>query len=98
MDTSTRVLDAALPKLGALGHQGAENLFAVFDGLTLLVSDSRGAQRQDLTEQTRCVALHIGRVVGTLGELYKLDRPEPLKKAGINLETVGLEELKDLGL
>ena len=42
MDTSTRVLEAALPKLGALGHQGAANLLAAFDGIALLVSDARG--------------------------------------------------------
>ena len=39
-------------------------------------------------------ALHVGRVVNTLGRLYKLDQPEPLEKAGMNLKAVGLEELK----
>ena len=43
-------------------------------------------------------ALHVGRVVNTLGRLYKLDQPEPLEKAGMNLKAVGLEELKNLGL
>ena len=100
MDTSTRVLEAALPKLGALGHQGAANLLAAFDGIALLVSDARGdgQARQGLTERIRRVALHIGRVVNTLWGLYELERPEPLVKAKINLEAVGLEELNNLGL
>ena len=99
MGTSTKVLEAALPKLGALGHQGAANLFAAFDGLALLVSDAREDRDwQGLTERMSFVALHIGCVVNTLWGRYELDRPEPLKKAGLDLEAVGLEKLKDLGL
>ena len=98
--TSSKALEAALPKLGDLGHQGAANMFAAFDGIALLVSDARGEgrARQSLTERMQCVALHVGRVVNTLGRLYKLDQPEPLEKAGMNLKAVGLEELKNLGL
>ena len=100
MDTSNRVFEAALPKLGALGHQGAANLLNAFNGIALLVSDARGdgRARQGLTERIRCVALHIGRVVNTLWGLYELERSEPLEKAKINLEAVGLEDLKNLGL
>ena len=98
--TSSKALEAALPKLGDLGHQGAANMFAAFDGIELLVSDARGEgrERQGLTERMQCVALHVGRVVNTLRRVYKLDRPEPLEKAGMNLKAVGLEELKNLGL
>ena len=98
--TSSKALEAALPKLGDLGHQGAANMFAAFDGIELLVSDARGEgrARQGLTERMQCVALHVGRVVNTLRRLYKLDQPEPLEKAGMNLKAVGLEELKNLGL
>ena len=53
---------------------------------------------EDLTTQMRAVALHIGRVVNTLWGRYKLEQPEPLERAKINLEAVGLEELKNLGL
>ena len=90
---SSKALEAALPKLGDLGHQGAANMFAAFDGIAQLVSDARGEgrARQGLTERMQCVALHVGRVVNTLGRLYKLDQPEPLEKAGMNLKAVGLE-------
>ena len=100
MDTSNRVFEAALPNLGALGHQGAANLLIVFNGIAQLASDARGdgQARQGLTERIRCVALNIGRVVNTLWGLYELDRAKPLEKAKINLEAVGLEELKKLGL
>ena len=84
MDTNTKVLEAALPKLGALGHQGAANLLAVFDGISLLARDARGGGRetQDLTGRMRIVVIHTGRVINALWELYKMDRPEPLEKAG----------------
>ena len=98
MDMSTKVLEAALPKLGGLDHQGAANLLNAFEGIALLVSDAREARQQGLTERMQCVALHIGRVVNTLWGLYELDRPKPFEKAGINLEEVGLEKLKNLGL
>ena len=42
MDTSTKVLEAALPKLGTLGHQGAANMLNTFDGIALL---SKGCAR-----------------------------------------------------
>ena len=98
MDTSTKILDAALPKLGALGQQGAANLRSAFYGLELLVRDAREERWQNLTERMRGVALHIGRVLDALWKQYELDRPEPLEKAGTNLETVGLMELKNRGL
>ena len=102
MGTSTKVLEAALPKLGGLGHKGAANLLNAFDGIALLVSDARAARQNDdlgdLTTRMRNVALHIGRVVNTLWVKYELDRPAPLEKAGMKLEEVGLRGLKDLGL
>ena len=102
MDRSTRVFEAALPKLGALGHQGAANLLAAFDGIAQLASDARVVRQQDnvedLTTQMRAVALNIGCVVNTLWGRYKLDRPEPLEKAKISLEAAWLEKLKNLGL
>ena len=100
IDTNTKVLESALPNLGALGHQGAANLLAAFDGISLLARDARGGgkESQRLTERIRMVAVHIGRVLITLWSLYKLDRPERLEKAGINLEAVDLRQLKDLGL
>lgn len=98
--TNTKVLEAALPKLGALGQQGTANLLTAFDGLELLASDARGRgwEWHELIMRMRHVALHIGRVVNTLCELYELDRPEPLEKAQIDLESIGLKKLKDLGL
>ena len=42
---NSKALEAALPKLGDLGHQGAANMFAAFDGIALLVSDARGEGR-----------------------------------------------------
>ena len=99
MDANTRVvLDASLPKLGALGHQGAAQLLAAFDGLALLARDARGGQTgQDLTERMRTVAIHIGHVLNTLWRLYALDPPERLEKAGIDLKAVGLGQLENLG-
>ena len=97
--TSSKVLEAALPKLGDLGHQGAANMFAAFDGIAMLVSDAReGRAGQGLTERIQGVALHIGRVVNTLWVRCELDRPKPLEQAGLDLEAAGLRELKDLGL
>ena len=40
----------------------------------------------------------FGRVVNTLWGLYEPDRPKPFEKAGLNLEEVGLEKLKNFGL
>ena len=100
MDTSTRVLEAALPKLGALGHQGAANLLAVFDGIALLMDDVRlelGHGPVRVVPRVRDLALHIGRVLKMLWGLYELDRPDPLEKIQIDLEAIGLKELKDLG-
>ncbi len=100
IDTNTKIFESALPNLGTLGHQGAANLLAAFDGISLLARDARGGgkESQGLTERIRMVAIHIGRVLITLWSLYKLDRPERLEKAGINLEAVDLRQLKDLGL
>ena len=93
------VLDASLPKLGGLGHQAAQ-LLAAFDGLSLLAHDARrgGQAGQDLTARMRAVAMHIGSILGTLWDLYELDRPKPLEDAGIDLGAAGLGQLKDLGL
>ena len=98
MDTSTKVLEAALPKLGALGQQGAANLLNAFNGLELLARDAREQRWQGLTERMQDVALYIGRVIKTLGDRYDLDLPEPLANAGLDLEAAGLRELKNLGL
>ena len=85
MYTSTKVLEAALPKLGALGQQGAANLLNAFNGVELLVRDAREQRWQGLTERMQDVALNIGSVVKTLGERYDLDMPEPLaEREGIN--------------
>ena len=98
--TNTKVLEAALPKLGALGQQGTASLLAAFGGIELLALDARGSgwSWKDLIIRMRYVALHIGRVVNTLCELYELDRPEPFEKVNIDLEALGLKKLKDLGL
>ena len=102
MGVSVNVLEAALPKLGALGHQGAANIFAAFDGIALLVNDARTDRQHDdtgdLTTRIQAVARHIGFAVNTLWERYELERPETLEKAGIDLEAVSLKELKDMGL
>ena len=101
MDANTKViLEASLPKLGALGHQGAAQLLAAFDGLSLLAHDAHGGGQatQDLTERMRTVAIHIGCILDTLWERYELERPKRLEEAGIDLKAVGLDQLKNLGL
>ena len=93
------VLDASLPKLGDLGHQGAAQLLAAFDGLSLLARDARdgGDTGQDLTERMQAVAIHIGHVLNTLWQLYDLEPPERLERAGIDLKAAGLGQLENLG-
>ena len=100
IDTSTTVLDAALPKLGSLGHQGAANLLAVFDGFALLMDDVRsvsGYGPLGVHRRVKPVALHTGRVLKTLWRVYELDRPDRFEKIDIDLEAIDLKELKDLG-
>ena len=98
MSTNIKVLEAALPKLGDLGQQGAANLLNAFNGVELLARDARDHRLEGLSERTQEVALYIGRVIYTLGERYDLALPAPLAKAGRDLDAVGLQELKKLGL
>ena len=98
MGTRTEVLDAALPRLGGLSQQGSANLLSAFNGLALLVRDAREERPVDQRSSIRDVALHIGRVLSTLAARYKLDRPLPMEEAGVDLEAIGLSELKNLGL
>ena len=101
IDANTKMfLDASLPKLGSLGHQGAAQLLAAFDGPSLLADDARAGRRdrQDLTERLRMVAIHVGVVLNTLWELYELERPDPSEQARIALNAITLEELKKFGL
>ena len=98
MDTSTKVLDAALPRLGGLGQQGAAHLLNAYYGLALLKADATAGSRADYREKMLGVALHIGNIIYTLAERYEVDRPQPLKAAGVDLEEIGLGALKDLGL
>lgn len=105
--TSTRVLEAALPKLGGLGHLGVANLLSTFDGIGLLVRDARvlisdvglppSPEFEQFAPRVRYVALHIGRVVNVLCVQYELDRPDTFEKSKIDLEALDLKELKDLG-
>ena len=81
-----------------MGQQGAANLLNAFNGLELLARDARAKRQQDLTGLMREVAGYIGRVIKTLEERYDVDLPSPLENAGLDLEAVGLRELKDLGL
>ena len=100
LDANTKVvLDASLPRLGSLGHQGAAQLLAAFDGLSLLARDARagGQAEQDLPERMRTVALHIGHVLNTLWQRYEVEPPERLEKAGIDLKAAGLGQLENLG-
>ena len=97
--STIHVLDASLPKLGSLGHQGAANLLAAYNGLSLLAHDARlGRDEAQLRLRTTDVARHIGRVLHTLAERYDLDRPQALEHLGIDLGAVGLKDLKKLGL
>ena len=98
MDMSFKALEAALPKLGALGQQGAANLLNGFYGLELLAQDAKEQRWEGLTEHMREVALNIGCVIKTLGERYDLGLPKPLANAGLDLEAAGLQKLKNLGL
>ena len=98
MDTSTKVLDAALPRLGGLGQQGASHLLNAYYGLALLKADAIAGSQTDYREKMLGVALHIGNIIYTLADRYEVDRPQPLKVAGVDLEEVGLGALKDLGL
>ena len=100
LDANTRVvLDASLPRLGSLGHQGAAQLLAAFDGLSLLARDARASGRagQDLPARMRTVALHIGHVLNTLWQRYEVEPPERLERAGIDLKAAGLGQLENLG-
>ena len=97
MANDTKVLEAALPRLGRLGHQGAANLLNSFRGISNL-AHSKSINDPELAEHTRSVALLIGIVLKTLWERYELDRPETLDKAGIDLEEIGLLQLKTYGL
>ena len=90
-------LEAALPKLGGLDHQGAANLLAAFEGIALLVSDAREARQQGLTERMQCVALHIGRVVNTLWGLYDWIGLSPSKKRGLIWKKWDSRSLRTLG-
>lgn len=103
MGTSIRVLEAALPKLGSLGVQGAAQLLNAFDGVGLLIRDMNvppGHGLGHFVPRIQKVAFYIGQVLNTLWRLYKLDRPDPLEKglSNLDLEAIGLKELKDLGL
>ena len=98
MSTNIKVLDAALPKLGDLGQEGAANLLNAFNGLELLARDARAHRLEGLSERTHEVALYIGDVIITLGKRYKLDLPKPLANVGLDLEAAGLQKLKDRGL
>jgi len=98
MYTNSRVLEAALPKLGALGEQGSANLLNAFDGLALLSKRANKNQLVGLTELTREIALDVGLVIITLKQRYKLNGPEPLTTKGLDLEKVGLQKLQQLGL
>ena len=98
MSTNIKVIEAALPKLGDLGQQGAANLLNAFNGVELLARDARTRRLEGLSELTQEVALYIGRVIHTLGERYDLDLPAPLADAGCDLDAVGLQELRKLGL
>ena len=97
--SNRHVIDASMPKLGGLGQQGAANLLAAYNGLSLLARDARdGCNEAQLRARTRNVARHIGQVLHTLSERYDLDRPKALEHANIDLGAVGLEDLKQLGL
>ena len=98
MYTNSRVLEAALPKLGALGQQGSANLLDAFDGLALVSKRANNNQLVGLTEFTREIALNVGLVIITLKARYKLEAPKPLKNKGLDLEAVRLKELQQLGL
>lgn len=98
MGAITAVLDAALPRLGGLGQQGTANLLTAFNGLALLVRDAREARSADHKDSIRMVVLHIGRVVSTLAEKYDLDSPQPMEEVGVDLQAIGLSELKRRGL
>ena len=103
MGIGIRVLEAALPKLGSLSVQGAANLFNAFDGFALLIRDMNvppGHGLGHFVPRIQTVALYIGQVLNTLWRRYELDRPDPLEKglSNLDLEAIGLKELKDLGL
>ena len=82
MSTNIKVLEAALPKLGDFGQQGAANLLNAFNGVELLAKDARARRLEGLFEHSQEVALYIGRVIHTLGKRYDLDLPPPSRPCG----------------
>ena len=104
--TSRVALEAALPKLGSLGHRDSSNLLGVFNGLEFLifkarlVAEARGPEQIpfQLVQEMKTTAEHIGLVLISLWNRYQIDRPNPLGKSGLDMESRGLEFLKTLGI
>ena len=105
--TSRAVLEAALPKLGSLGHQDAASLLGAFNGLEHLVHTARLVVEAhcvtpaqipvQLVPEMKETANHIGLVLFSLWRRYEIDRPDPFEKTGVDLESRELEFLKTLG-
>ncbi len=105
--TGRVVLEAALPKLGSLGHRDTANLLGAFDGLALVVDEARRVVEAsrvtpepipvELVTQMKETAHHVGLVLFSLWRRYEIDRPGPFEKTGLDLESRGLEFLKTLG-
>ena len=96
------VLEAALPKLGSLGHRDSASLLAAYNGLALLVVEAR----RDIAEQIpgqlltemKETANHIGLVLSSLWRRYEIDRPTPLEEMGLDLESRDVKFLTTLGI
>ena len=100
------VLEAALPKLGSLGHQDSASLLGAFDGLAQVVAGARAVVEAGRPEQNpvqlvlemKETANHIGIVLFSLWRRYEIDRPTPLEESGLDPESRGVEFLKTLGI
>ncbi len=101
--TSTSVLEAVLPKLGALGPRKAYALISAVNRIPNLVRLARfGGNEQPLDELVQQVidaARHIGVALDMLLRQYQLERPIPLEKTlpNLDLEKLGLKKLKEMG-
>ncbi len=99
--TSTRVFEAVLPKLGDLNPAAAASVLTIFYTIALLFGDALELPEHEFQQripQVRDFALVIGKSIHLIQRDYELDPLTPLKEVHVDLEALGLKELKDLGL
>ena len=99
--TRTRVLEAALPKLGDLDPAAAASVLTIFDTIALLFGDALELPEhkfQHRIPEVRGLALVIGKTIHLIERDYELNPLTPLEEVHVDLKAIGLKELKNLGL